>query len=283
MACKNFSCSASDDCGRSTRDFEPSSLPTIHYLPRTSEILISASHWCVDGMGALQLLNNFFKALGKPRQIKFGDEGRNLSPSLDEIANFPASTNDEEDEAASRLLKKYTSSTPSIGLPTELSNQVPGATRRTELTFTPPITSAIISACQVRTLSVATAFHSALIVATKQLAYSETLARNYTSWGAFDLRPYLRSPYSKPHTPPHLRLCNRAPHLPRPVRLLREHLPAPPLLQAAIIPIGKYTPPILLPQLRQKSDRAIQPPNASSHASADGARSADFGGCGLLF
>ena len=182
--------------------FEPSSLPTIHYLPHTSEILIRASHWCIDGIGALQLLNNFFKALGKPRQIKFGDEGRNLSPSLDEIANFPASTTDEKDEAAIRLLKKYTSNTPSIGLPTELSNQVPGATRRIELTFTPPITSAIISACKARTLSVATALHSALIVATKQLAYSETLARNYTSWGTFDLRPYLRSPYSKPHTHP---------------------------------------------------------------------------------
>ncbi|KAL2052767.1 hypothetical protein ABVK25_007007 [Lepraria finkii] len=150
--------------------FEPSSLPAIHYLPHTSEILIRASRWCIDGTGALQFLNNFFKALGKPRQIKLGDDGKILSPSLDEIANFPASTTNEEDKAAIRLLKKYTSNMPSIGLPTELSNQVPSATCRTELTFTPPIKSAIISACKAHTLSVATAFHSALIVATKQPA-----------------------------------------------------------------------------------------------------------------
>ena len=153
--------------------FEPFSLPTIYYLPYTSEILIQVSRWCIDGMRVLQLLNNFFKALAKPRQLDFCNERKNLSPSLDEAAAFPSTATDQEDQAAAKFLMEYARNTPSIGLSINPSSQV-GATRRVEVTFPQALTSAFINACKFRSLSVATAFHSALIVATKQLAPHET-------------------------------------------------------------------------------------------------------------
>ncbi|CAD6591281.1 MAG: hypothetical protein ASARMPRED_005293 [Alectoria sarmentosa] len=68
--------------------FQPQSLASIHYFPHSWEILIHTSHWRTDGNGFISLLNNFFEALGKPRSVEFGYEGKNLSPGRDEAASF---------------------------------------------------------------------------------------------------------------------------------------------------------------------------------------------------
>ena len=68
--------------------FRPSALASLHYLPHTSEILIHSSHWRIDLVGAISLLQNLFSAVDKPRPIDFGDEAANLSPSRDEAANY---------------------------------------------------------------------------------------------------------------------------------------------------------------------------------------------------
>lgn len=54
----------------------PSALATLHFVPRTSEIIIHSSHWRMDFLGGLSFLQNFFTAAAKPRQVQFGDEGR---------------------------------------------------------------------------------------------------------------------------------------------------------------------------------------------------------------
>ena len=60
--------------------FRPSALATLHFLPSKSEIIIHSSHWRIDFVGALSLVQNLFDAIAKPRPVQFGDEGRNLAP-----------------------------------------------------------------------------------------------------------------------------------------------------------------------------------------------------------
>lgn len=175
----------------------PSTLPLLHYLPETSEVVIHSSHWRIDGIGALILLNNLFQALAKPRHIELGSEGRNLSPSLTEAGSLSTDPSEEQDLTATTLLMEYAGNLPSIGLPVEPSNKIPGATRRSELKLSTATTNALLSACKVRDMTVTTAFHAALIVGTQQMASSELLAKKYTSWRTFNFRPYLPSASGK--------------------------------------------------------------------------------------
>lgn len=174
----------------------PSSLPTLYYLPESSQVVLRSSHWRIDGIGALHLLNNYLATLADPRQVDFGTEERNLSPGLDEAANFPMNATEEDVRAATKLFELYTDNQPSLGIPTTSANDIAGATCRSALTLPPATTSAIISACRMRELSITAALHAALIVATKQLVSHQSPVKNYTSWGTFDLRPYLQSPYN---------------------------------------------------------------------------------------
>ena len=174
----------------------PSRLAAIHYLPQTSEILISSSHWRIDGVGAIHLLNKFFKTLAEPHDIKFGDEWRNLSPGLGEAAGLSKLSTQENLEAAADLLRKYTTNVPSIGLPIQDERQMPGNTLLERLTLSPSTTLALIVACKNRGYTVTTALHTALILATQQLSPKDAPSKKYTSWGSFSLRPYVQPPYN---------------------------------------------------------------------------------------
>ena len=176
----------------------PFPLSTIHYLPGSSQIVIVASHWQIDGIGALELLNNLMKALAWPRHIKFGTETKNLSPSLDEAANMPINPTDEDEDEAAKLLLQYTGNLPSVGLPANFTNPLPGATRRVVHELSWVATTEIVEACKRNKFSVTTALHSALILATKQMDPRSPQPQYYTSWASFTLRPYLSEPYSIP-------------------------------------------------------------------------------------
>ena len=174
----------------------PSPQSTIHFLPDTSEVVICASHWQIDGVGALELLNNLFSALAQPRHIEFGAEAMNLSPGLDEVAKFPNSPTREDDIAAADLLMQYFGNLPSIGLPANLTNPLPGITRRAVHELPAATSREVIEACKARKLSITTALHSALILATKLLDSRQPQPLRYTSWASFSLRPYLQDPYN---------------------------------------------------------------------------------------
>lgn len=175
---------------------QPCPMSTIYFLPHTSEIVICASHWQIDGIGALGLLHNFFEAVAQPRHLEFGTEGKNLSPGLNEAAGFPTSVTEEDERAASKLLNQYIGNLPSIGLPANFNNPVLGATRRAMLVLSPVTTSKIVRACKIHDFSVTTALHAALVLATKQMDMSRPQTQRYTSWASFSLRPYLTSPYN---------------------------------------------------------------------------------------
>lgn len=180
--------------------FQPQSLPSMHFFPRSCEVLINISHWRTDGHGSINLLNNFFKAVGRPRAVEFGDEGKNLSPSMDEAASFTTAAvggNESQfNQRATDLMSTYINNMPSISLPHKSQAIMPLGTRRVEHQFDAKTTSKIISACKKIDLSVTMAFHAAMIQVTQQLAPKESSANKYTSLITFSLRPGMPSPFN---------------------------------------------------------------------------------------
>lgn len=179
-----------------------SSLPTLHYIPKTSEVLFCSSHWRIDAIGATCLMNLLFKSLAEPSRISFGDEGKRLTPGRDEAAKFPHNVSQEDDDAATSLLMEYATNLPALGLPVELVNEISGAIRRTESRLSPATTTQVIAACKAQDLTVTTAVHAALIVALQELSSDSYSAERYTSWGTFNYRPYVDPVYTNPATHP---------------------------------------------------------------------------------
>ena len=174
------------------------SLPTLHYFPKTSEILICASHWRIDAIGVTALVNHLFKSFAEPFHTSFGDEGKNLSPGRDEAAKLLQKVSHESEDAATSLLMEYTTNVPGLGLPVELVNEISGAVSRIESRLSPVTTKSVIAACKVRDLSVTTAVHAATIVALQQLSSDASSAERHTSWGTFNYRPYVDTDYTDP-------------------------------------------------------------------------------------
>ena len=179
--------------------FKPSFLATLHYLPGTSEVLIHSSHWRIDGIGALRLLDRLFTLLAYPRPgpVEFGTEAPNLSPSLEEAALVSLCRTSSSAEYAQSLFNSYVHKLPSIGLPTAPKPaQLPGATNSLTHRFTLCSTTSFLTACKSHSLSPTSAVHAALVQATYALSPSTTGEHRrtlapYTAMCAFDLRPYL--------------------------------------------------------------------------------------------
>lgn len=182
--------------------FRPSALASLHYLPHTSEILIHSSHWRIDLVGAISLLQNLFSAVDKPRPIDFGDEAANLSPSRDEAANYTSldqlgnsAQAQQIEKAATDVVMQLISNLPSAGLPAQNVDQMPGGTRRAELILDKAKTAAIISACKQRDFTVTTALHAALLVAMQEVAPPPPSSSvKYATFGIFNVRPSLKPP-----------------------------------------------------------------------------------------
>lgn len=186
----------------------PTRFPSLYYLPQSSEILVQVPHWYIDGIGAISLLNNIFDAIARPRQVVFGAEGKNLSLGIEEAANLSYVSTEFHDQAAAKLLAKYTSNLPSTGLPLEIPNQAPGPTRRLEIKLRPDFLHSLRSACTAKAITITAAVHAALIASTQQLASDSLKGRSYTSWGTFSLRPYLNPGFTNPKAHPvNLYLC----------------------------------------------------------------------------
>ena len=180
----------------------PSSLPTLYYLPKSSEVLFCSSLWRIDAIGATSLINLLFKHVAEPFQMSFGDESRNLSPGRDEAAQLPQDVSQEENNAATSLLMEYATNLPALGLPIELVNEVAGAFCRIETRLSPATTTSVIAGCKAEDLTVTTAVHAALIVALQEISSYTSSGDRYTSWGTFNYRPYVDPDDTNPATNP---------------------------------------------------------------------------------
>ena len=176
----------------------PSSLPTLHYFPKTSAVIFCSSHWRIDAIGATSLMDLLFKFLAEPLDMSLINESKNLSPGRDEAARLPQNISQEDYIAATSHLMEYTTNIPSLGLPIELVNEVSGAFCRIGTRLPTATTTAVIAACREKDLTITTAIHAALIVALQKMNSCMSSGERYTSWGTFNYRPYVDSEYTNP-------------------------------------------------------------------------------------
>ncbi|OJJ36261.1 hypothetical protein ASPWEDRAFT_52065 [Aspergillus wentii DTO 134E9] len=191
------------------KTLQPSPLFKLYYLPGTRELLFRAPHWRIDGIGLMHLQAAFLRILanGPPADLQFdGSEAARLSPSFDEAASIPLEAGDSIYQAADAELDVFRNGLPSISIPT-LPNALPTAPRRMISGFSAGTTQRIISACKAHGITVTTAAHAALVVAT--LPYAQVNfdpatrgcgGGKYTCFNAIDLRKYLPAPYSSSST-----------------------------------------------------------------------------------
>lgn len=181
-------------------------LPTLYYLSKSSEILLSSSHWRIDAIGASSVLNLLFTFLAEPSQLSFNDESKNLSPGRDEAASLPQDLSQKNGNAATSLLMNYVTNLPSLGLPNlpsldlpvELVNEVSGAFCRIETKLPTVTTTSIVAACKEKDFTITTVVHAALVVALQEVNSCTSSGERYTSWGTFNYRPYLNPGYTNP-------------------------------------------------------------------------------------
>ena len=176
---------------------QPIDLARLYYFPQTSQLMLHISHWRIDGIGTMYLFNHLFNALANPREVHFGDEGKNLLIGVDEANNVPTKVSPQMDQTATDLLMRFVQDSPSIGLPTK-SAEIPLGSGRCEIQFDKKLTSSLISGCKSSGITITVAVHAAVISATNKFSNQEDTngKRKYSNLTPVDLRRHSPSPYN---------------------------------------------------------------------------------------
>ena len=196
--------------------FRPASLASVHYIPLCSTLVFHTSHWRLDGIGAILLTRSFLETFGGPHhQVVFGDEAKNLCPSLEEAAHTSPESTVDIKTAAETLVNKFLSALPSFGFPSNAATfkRLPGASRRSRIVLDEHTTAQILHSCKTKNRTVTAAVSAALIVALREMVAADTsveqaslIAREtYTQFLPFDLRSLVAAVSNDPSsysTPP---------------------------------------------------------------------------------
>lgn len=190
---------------------EPSSLFMLYYLPGTRELAIRTPHWRIDGMGMLYLQAAFLRILSNTsstttEDVQFdGSEAARLAPSLDEAGSVPKEVTPSMQDAASKELSVAVDNMPDAISIATLPNVLPKTPKRLTSAFPVDTSQKIIAACKARGITVTTAAHAALVLATLphvqhnfNAATRGQAGGKYVAFNAPDLRKYLPAPYNGP-------------------------------------------------------------------------------------
>lgn len=174
--------------------FKPAKLAELYYIPSKSEIMIHCSHWRIDGIGLLNLLNHVFEFVANPHLILFGDETKNLSLGLDEVMSIPEPWTKEAGQAGENALLNYLKELPTIGMKTK-PEQIPGASRRRRMTLSMKETSAIIAGCKSKGFSVTSGIHAAVVRVAQKQCDPTIPATKYSTMLIWDFRKFCPPTY----------------------------------------------------------------------------------------
>ncbi|KAI4127464.1 MAG: hypothetical protein LQ338_003187 [Usnochroma carphineum] len=183
-------------------DSEPRELPSFHYLPHASEIVLLSQHWRTDALGCCLLLNRFFELLesGNAESLAMKDIS-SLSPSLEVAAGAsPKEDADIQAYAREHIDAFHAKALNAGGLPFEGdATRPPARTKHHDLTFTISHTQRIVQACKDQRMSVSAAIHVALARTYFSFAKTEEEKEaGYTTVMAVNMRPHLQVPYNEP-------------------------------------------------------------------------------------
>lgn len=182
---------------------EPSDFPTLHFLPSSSEVVFSCSHWRIDALGTNWVLDRLFTLLATPKAAKpVPPTVDSISPALEEAYGAPDPwTPEQEDYARSHIQRFRENSFPNDRLRYKGDAKTPpGNPVRATIIFTPESTASLIAACKSHNISVTTATMSALGQAVFALADIDNREPkrekyDYTFATSINVRLKLQPPY----------------------------------------------------------------------------------------
>lgn len=183
---------------------KPRDLPSLYYLPASSEVLLLIQHWRADALGSCMLLDRLFEIMAgsngapSPRH----QSSRLPSPSLESAAGASKADDPEVQTYARKWIDDFHARAVNAGgLPFQGdSTTPPSRPSHYGLAFTPDQTRAIAAACKTRQISVTAAIHAALARTVFTYLDEAECQAGYTTVMAVNMRPHLPAPYnSKAH------------------------------------------------------------------------------------
>ena len=180
---------------------KPKDLPSLYYLPSSSEIIFLSQHWRTDAIGTCMLLDRLFSIMAQPQDLG-SSQGKpgidRISPCLEEAARSSEKATQQLQNFAREYINNFHRKAVNSGglpykgeaatLPAELSHQ--------EATLTRDTTRALVAACKSRDISVSAAIHTGLARTVFSFAPPEDQPTEYTTVMATNMRTYLPAPYN---------------------------------------------------------------------------------------
>lgn len=185
---------------------QPSRYATVHYLPHSFQVILHLSHWRTDGVGALQLLDAFLKAVISALHqdvttLAWGEEWQRLTLSVEEILDLPMTASSEILDASSKFIATLANTKCALGTPYRGDNQtVPGGTQSVRIRLSALTTQTLIDACNRLGISLTSAVHAAIAATNFLIAPVERVEKgkeqHHTSTLRVNVREYLPAPYN---------------------------------------------------------------------------------------
>ncbi|KAL3461918.1 hypothetical protein BJX64DRAFT_288873 [Aspergillus heterothallicus] len=205
------------------RTIGPRDLPSLHFNPSTSEVTLLASHWRMDAVGCMMVLDRLFTLMAQMSRISplAGQEQINrVSPTLEDAAECPPmdpspSSTASKTYAEAWIEDMHKKAINACGLPYQGDNTTPpGETTQKNMTFSSSATTALVKSCKAKGISVSAAIHAALAHTVFSFSADDDTS-DYTTVMAVNLRPYLPSPYNGPQHAVQTYVASIIPTVPR--------------------------------------------------------------------
>lgn len=156
---------------------------TLHFLRGPSQLLVQAPHVLLDGRGMLHLLHSLFTTLAdRQTSTPTPKIPSSLTSPYDTWLGLSQGPSEKNLQAAQSIFGAFLGQQQPIRLPGIVFDDPPQLGTHVELTITEHATKSIIAACKQKGITVTSAWHAALAMATKvSLIDPHPCSRQFTS------------------------------------------------------------------------------------------------------
>jgi len=180
---------------------KPKDLPSLFYLPCSSEIVFLSQHWRIDAIGTCMLLDRLFSIMAQPQDpgsFRRRPVLEEISPCLEDAAGSPKNATPELQNFAREYIDNFhKKAVNSGGLPFKGgAATLPADSSHQDLILTTDSTSTLVAAFKSRNISVSAAIHTNLARTVFSFAPLEDQPTDYTTVMATNMRAYLPPPYN---------------------------------------------------------------------------------------
>lgn len=175
----------------------------LYYIPQSNEVLFSLSHWRIDGVGTMLLLDHLLRLafdpnVGDPGALPWGEEVTRFNPTTFDIipAQEPLTAVQEAKLKNIQISYQKLSSPDIAGIPYRGdATTPPGLPVSHCLALSPETTTKIIKACKQRGCTVTSAAHASVAMVHFARQLESHRARNYGSLIVLNVRRFLPEKY----------------------------------------------------------------------------------------